>query len=145
MSNGYPVTRSNGGKYRKLTRLMFGIVDEPGMDVDHIDGNPRNERRSNLRLTGHRKNMWNTKLRKGNRSGYKGVSFDAEKQKYQTQIVENKNYHFLGYYHNSEEAAGAYDEAARFYVGEFACVNFPRPGEQCCRRNQEETVRQEVM
>lgn len=51
---------------------------------------------------------------------------------------------FLGYYHNPEEAAGAYDEAARFYFCEFACVNFPRPGEQCCRRNQE-AVRQEVM
>lgn len=140
MSNGYPVTRSNGGKYRKLTRLMFGIADEPDMDVDHIDGDPGNERRSNLRLSGHRKNMWNTKLRKGNKSGYKGVSFDSEKQKFQAQIVENKNYHFLGYYHNPEEAARAYDEAARLYFGEFACVNFPRPGEQCCRRHLADTA-----
>lgn len=130
MSNGYPVTRSNGGRYRKLTRLMFGIAEESGTDVDHIDGNPGNERRKNLRVTDHVKNCWNTKLKTENHSGYKGVSFDKEKQKYQAQIVENKNYHFLGYYANPEDAARTYDEAARFYFGEFACVNFPQPGEQ---------------
>lgn len=134
LSNGYPVTRSNGGEYKKLTRLMFGLTGETDVDVDHIDGDPSNNCRNNLRISCHMENMWNTKLRRGNKTGYKGVSFDTEKSKYQAQIVENKNHHFLGYYFNPEDAARAYDEAARFYFGEFACVNFPRLGEQGCRR-----------
>ena len=39
----------------------------------------------------------------------------------------------LGHYDTPEDAARAYDEAARFYFGKFACVNFPHPGEQGCR------------
>jgi hypothetical protein len=31
---------------------------------------------------------------------------------------------------SAEEAAEAYDEAARQYHGEFACVNFPRKSER---------------
>lgn len=33
------------------------------------------------------------------------------------------------------EYDGYYDKAARLYFGEFACVNFPLPGEQGCQRN----------
>lgn len=145
MSNGYPVTRSNGGKYQKLTRLILGLPETEGMDVDHIDGDTRNNRRANLRVSAHVKNMWNAKIRRGNKSGYKGVCFVAEKQRYEAQLVENKNYHFLGYYDDPEEAARAYDEAARFYFGEFACVNFPQPGEQCCRRNHSGIAEQAVV
>lgn len=37
-----------------------------------------------------------------------------------------------------------YDEAARFYFAEFACVNFPRPGEQGCRRQVNESYEEAV-
>lgn len=136
ISNGYPVTRSNGGQYRKLTKLMLGLAETEGMDVDHIDGDTRNNRRANLRVSAHTENMWNTKLRRSNTSGYKGVSFASGKRKYEAQIVENKRYHFLGYYDDPIDAARVYDEAARLYFGEFACVNFPHPGEQGCSRIQ---------
>lgn len=113
--------------------------------VDHINGNPLDCRRDNLRLADACENAFNTALVSNNTSGYKGVYFHKASGRFHASIRAYGVRIFLGYYDDIEEAAGAYDRAARFFHGEFACVNFPRPGEQCCRRNQEKVVRQEVM
>lgn len=115
-------------------------IHHSDFDVDHIDGDTRNNRRDNLRISEHRNNMKNLKLKANNTTGYKGVSFDKSHGKYYAQIGSDGVHHFLGYYNNPEEAARAYDKAARFYHGEYACVNFPLPGEQGCRRNEEKEV-----
>ena len=45
-------------------------------------------------------------------------------------IVVNCKQLWIGYYSGETEATEAYDTAARKHFGEFACVNFPRIGEQ---------------
>ncbi len=137
---GYPCTKVNGKK-RLLTHYLLN-VDENTI-VDHVDGDPRNERRSNLRIATGSQNMFNGRLRSSNSSGYKGVSYFPSRRKYRATIkIAYKQIH-LGYYDNPEDAARAYDTAARFYFGEFACVNFPRCGEQGClykQTNQEQVA-----
>lgn len=131
--NGYALT-SIGTKQVRLARLIFGITDR--RCVDHIDGDRSNNRRSNLRVGSNSQNHGNQALNSRNTSGYKGVNFN--RGRYRAYITKHKVTKQLGYFDIPEEAARAYDEAARFYFGEFACVNFPRPGEQSCRRNQEQ-------
>ena len=79
-----------------------------------------------------------------NTSGFKGVSFRKDRGKYRAYISINNRIKHLGYYDTPEDAARAYDEAARFYFAEFACVNFPRPGEQGCRCKANESYKEAV-
>ena len=58
-----------------------------------------------------------------------------DRGKYRAYIsIQNKTKH-LGCFNNAESAARAYDDAARFYFGEYACLNFPTKNEQSCFRN----------
>lgn len=64
---------------------------------------------------------------------HKGVTQEKGASRYRAVIIKNYKKFSLGFYDTAEEAALAYDEAARKFHGEFACVNFPLPGEQGCR------------
>ena len=80
-------------------------------------------------------NQRNMKIPKHNSSGYKGVGYRQDRGKYRAYIsLQNRTKH-LGYFQYAEEAARAYDQAARYYFGNFACLNFPSENEQGCRRN----------
>jgi len=115
-------------KMQRLHRVILGLTpSDPA--VDHIDGNPLNNRRSNLRLATVSQNNANCKKRRTNKSGYKGVSFSKERQKWAAYIkYENKTYG-LGRFDNVEDAARAYDRAAKEKFKEFAQLNFPEEGE----------------
>jgi len=109
--------RRQGGREIKLHRFL---MDAPsGVEVDHIDGDGLNNRRSNLRLSSHAQNSANQRRPKNNTSGYKGVG-----------RLEGRWYAciggtYLGWYDLPEVAARAYDTAARERFGEFAALNFP--------------------
>jgi len=93
--------------------------------VDHIDGNGLDNRRSNLRPATNAENQRNRGPNRNNSSGFKGVSWQKGKQKWQAGIVVDGRRHFLGYHATAEEAALAYDIAALESFGEFAWLNFP--------------------
>ena len=133
--DGYPHTKI-GKKSVIFHRLLLNPSNYE--TVDHINGDTRNNRRGNLRITSQAMNSRNQVINATNTSGFKGVSFNKAMEQYEAYInyapYKKKN---LGFYDNPEEAARTYDEAARKYFGEFACVNFPRPGEQGCHRKRE--------
>ena len=63
-------------------------------------------------------------------SKFKGVNWHKRDEAWQAVIVVNCKQLWIGYYSGETEATEAYDTAARKHFGEFACVNFPRIGEQ---------------
>jgi hypothetical protein len=101
------------------------LVDAPpGLQVDHINGNPLDNRRANLRVVTVRENQWNQRRRRG-QVPYKGVSYSPPYRCYVAQIREGDHYRFLGHFRTAEDAAHAYDTAAVAARGAYAALNFP--------------------
>ena len=90
---------------------------------DHIDGNPLNNRKENLRESTNTQNCRNCKISKNNTSGYKGVIFLRDVEKWGAQIMVNRKNKNLGRYKDKKDAARAYNKAAVKYFGEFAKLN----------------------
>jgi len=101
----------------------------PGMDVDHVNSNPLDNRRDNLRLATRTQNNANRREDR-NQYGFRGVAQMSGKYRARIQ-VHKKQIYTPNCYSTPEEAAAAYDSLARKYFGEFARLNFPdlRPSE----------------
>ena len=107
-------------------RMHRIIMNAPkGSIVDHKDRNGLNNTKINLRFATRAQNNCNIRRKtKTKTSKYKGVSFTSKIKKWRVQIKYNGTTKHLGYFDNEEDAAKAYDEAAREYHGEFAYLNF---------------------
>lgn len=70
-------------------------------------------------------NNQNQKLSRKNRSGYRGVNWHALSGKWRSQIHYDGKQQHLGIFVDPQEAARAYDQAARRIYGPGASVNFP--------------------
>lgn len=98
LGNGYAVTTLD----RKTKYLHHFILSKKkGMDVDHISGNPLDNRRKNLRYLSHRVNLYNNKA-----SGVKKTKYG----KYQAFIGANRSI-YLGSFESFEEAKEARNDA----------------------------------
>ena len=73
--------------------------------VDHIDNNPMNNRRRNLRIVTRSQNNQNKVKRAGGTSKYKGVSWNKNIKQWELRIAGKVG----GYYEKEEHAAYAYD------------------------------------
>lgn len=117
-----------GGTRKKpkvTTFTMSREILQPGKNeqVDHINGNPLDNRRKNLRICLPANNAINRKLNSNNKSGHKGVNWSDKNKKWEAQIQFHKKKMWLGYFITKEEAALAYNQAAIKYFGEFARLN----------------------
>lgn len=101
----------------------------PKLQVDHQDLDRANSVWTNLRLAYQPLNNGNQFVRADNTSGYKGVSWSRGSRKWWAQISYEGTHHNLGYHVSIEDAARAYDAAARKLFGEFARVNFSASGD----------------
>lgn len=119
--NGYRYIKVKG-KARLAHRLAwaFHYGEEPEGLVDHINGDRLDNRIENLRLETYSQNSANAKLHTRNTSGFKGVSWERRKGKWQATITVRNRQMFLGYFDTAEEAHAAYLIAAREHQGEFA-------------------------
>lgn len=126
---GYACRNSTDESGKRITLMMHReIMQTPAnMDVDHRDLDGLNNQRYNLRNCSRGENRRNTKAPRTNTSGYKGVGRQERLKKWQAQIRVNGKIKYLGIFTDAEDAARAYDEAARKYFGEFARTNFELP------------------
>jgi hypothetical protein len=92
-----------------------------GLEVDHINGNGLDNRRSNLRLCTHDQNTKNRKISRNNTSGFKGVSRinTAKTPIWRARIHSNGRFISLGCFRSPEEAHRAYINGSIKYHGEF--------------------------
>jgi len=114
--------KKENGKWVKhrLHRFILGITDK-NIEVDHINGNGLDNRKTNLRPCNRTENARNRVRAKINKSGYKGVFLN--RGAIRAQITINYKNISLGSFGTLEEAAMAYNEAATRYFGEFAQLN----------------------
>jgi hypothetical protein len=110
---------SGTGHALKMHRIIMNTP--PELEVDHVDHNGLNCQRNNLRNCTSAQNRMNRKKSWG-RSKYKGVSF-AYNDRIYARIKVNKKLIYLGTFLSEIDAAIAYNDAAKVYFGEFACLN----------------------
>lgn len=123
--SGYAIRNQKPARmHRVIVEKMIGKQLKPSEHIDHIDGNPLNNRQSNLRVVTNQQNRYNQRPKPGASSRYKGVFFNKEKRRWCTKINADKIEYTIGYFDDEIEAALAYDSAAIQLQGEFAWLNF---------------------
>lgn len=125
---GYPQSWSRGGAKSRTRVLMHRMILNPPADawVDHLNGNRLDNRRSNLRVCDASQNGANRSKanRRKHTSRFKGVCRDSARNLWAARIEARGKQIYLGRYEQEEDAARAYDNAAKEHFGEFAYLNF---------------------
>lgn len=122
-SKGYIILKlcqKNYSAHRIIWLLMYGNF--PVNHIDHINGNPSDNRRCNLREATPSQNGGNRKISKNNKSGYKGVYWHKRAKKWSTHIRYQGNTIHIGNFDTKEEAAKEHNKTALKYFGEYANV-----------------------
>ena len=113
--NGYIRIHTNGrqyGAHRLAWLYVYGV--EPEHQIDHINGNPSDNRIVNLRQATALENMQNIrKPQKNNSHGNLGITYDPKKKLWRTRISINGIRKYIGKFKTQEQAAQAYLEAKR--------------------------------
>ena len=117
----------NGIKKPFLIHRLVGLAflenpDNKSM-IDHIDENKSNNNVKNLRWATRNDNSANQGKQINNTTGYKGVSFHKQHNKYQATISINGKSKYLGLFEKADEASKAYDTKAKVIHKEFYYKN----------------------
>ena len=121
MKGGYIMIEHNGksiSAHRWAWKIMTGSW--PEAMIDHINGNPSDNRFCNLRAATQTQNAQNCKKPARNTSGYKGVCWDKGEKKWLAQMSVNGKTKKIGRFDCPEKAHAAYQKATKEQYGEFA-------------------------
>ena len=125
-------SRKNDGQGKHHHTYMHRVIWEKhngpvpkGFELDHINGNRADNRLENLRLVTQSQNSANMHKMQPHSSRFKGVSRYKRDGNWQAYYRDERGKHHLGYFDTEEEAASAYDEAARAKWGKNANPNYP--------------------
>lgn len=105
-----------------MHREILGLTNSK-VEVDHRNGNGVDNRRTNIRQAAHSQNSQNKVKTVECSSRFKGVHWHKRHQKWMAKIKINGRIQHLGYHKTEQEAAAAYDLAAKQEFGEFALTN----------------------
>lgn len=103
--------------HRLIMEHHFG---DSNLIIDHIDRDPLNNRKSNLRFCTYQENTFNKSKQKNCKSGVRGVYWDKSRSKWAAQIQINLKIIPLGRFEKFEDAVKARKEAEKKYYGDFA-------------------------
>jgi myo-inositol-1-phosphate synthase len=118
----YAVTARKNGKPGQMFLHQY-IMDFPGQDIDHIDGDGLNNRKDNLRTASQQQNQANQRIRTNSSSRYKGVCQPSQAKTWVAAISVHGTVKYLGSFPTEKLAAAAYNEAALEYRGSYALTN----------------------
>jgi len=118
--DGY-IMGSRGGKTISIARAIINVPE--GMQPDHKNGIPWDNRKCNLRAATINQNQQNQGKRRGGTSQFKGVYWSIYHKSWRAQIRVDRRKIHLGTFKTESLAALAYNEAASFHFGEFARLN----------------------
>lgn len=110
------------GKIYQAHRIIWEIMVGPipaGSTIDHIDRDRSNNKMNNLRLASPQEQAANTKLFSSNKSGKRGVSWNKEMCKWQSQLTHSSKRIHIGFFDSLEDAGNAYNELAEKLKGDF--------------------------
>lgn len=105
-----------------LSVFMHRLIMNPDKSevVDHINHNPLDNRKNNLRICTQHQNTMNCKIPSNNSSGIKGVTYDNYYKKWVAFIGINHKKKTLGYFTNIDDAIETRLKAEKEYYGDFA-------------------------
>ena len=118
--DGYTRIRFEGRAYmahRLAWLFMFGCW--PPSLIDHVDGGVSNNRISNLRLASDVENSYNRKKHRNNTSGFRGVDFYRQSQRWRARIRVDGRLICIGLYDCPSKASEAYENYAKSLHGNF--------------------------
>ena len=102
-----------------MHRIVTGAAK--GCKVDHEDGDGLNNRRANLRAASTLQNNWNAVKKASNTSGFKGVYWDARRQKWICKVRYGEGKRWSSQQCDTPEQAAELGSAfRRAHHGEFA-------------------------
>lgn len=88
--------------------------------IDHIDGNPLNNKIENLRQATKKENAYNSKIFKTNTSGVKGVSWNKNRKKWHVRLRVDGTSKSFGYFFDIKVAKFIAETMRHKYHKEFA-------------------------
>ncbi|WP_310533126.1 HNH endonuclease signature motif containing protein [Novosphingobium sp.] len=127
-AEGFTSMRGSGADYKcyiggihdmkfKAHRVAWAIYyGEWPNEIDHINGNPLDNRIANLRSVSHRENSRNRRMPTNNKSGHMGVRWDAKFSKWLARIKVDKGYKHIGLFADINDAIAA-RKAAEIELG----------------------------
>lgn len=116
-STKHILTDSTKGKYLFIHRLITDCASD--LCVDHINHNPLDNRKSNLRIVSKQQNNMNHLIRQDNTSGCTGVFWDKRRAKWCANITYNHKQIFLGYFDDIDKAIDIRKKAEIKYFGKY--------------------------
>lgn len=121
-SGGYASRQE--GTWRKGRKQIYMHQEVMGGKIiDHINANKLDNRKANLRFATKGQNNANRGLLSNNTSGYKGVTWDKSRGKYQAYAWFQDKKYYLGRFDSILDAAKVVDDFNKKYFGEFAYLN----------------------
>lgn len=112
---GY-IYSTNGVNFHRLVMSC----DDDNVVVDHINHNPLDNRKDNLRLCSQQKNSCNHKVSTSNTSGVTGVSYRKQRDRWVAYLTYNGQHVNLGTYIKFEDAVMARKAGEEKYFKDYS-------------------------
>lgn len=114
------------GRSRIVGMHRFLMGYPVGLQVDHINGDTLDNRKSNLRVCTNSENSRNRNKSSSNKSGYKGVYWSKQKNKWSVEVIKDYKKHYGGSFDNLKDAVISYNNLSAKLFGEFFRPNVYR-------------------